>query len=74
VKMVMNTVAKRSRQLVRSVVLPTRTPIVEHLTSGGQLRHTGARFTVAPPRNADLGTFPVQAYASLSAGGKASGR
>lgn len=72
--MVMNTMAKCSRQLARSAVLAARIPIVEHLTGFDQLPPTGARFTVAPPRIADLGTFPVRAYASLPAGGKASGR
>lgn len=40
-------------------------PIVEHLTGLEQVPPTSARFTAAPPRIAEFGTFPVRAYASV---------
>lgn len=39
--------------------------IVEHLTGLDQLPPHGARFTAAPPRIVDFGTFPVRAFASV---------
>jgi kynurenine formamidase len=57
-----------------SVLLAAGIPIVEHLTNLDQLPLTGARFTAAPPRIAEFGTFPVRAYASIPAGGKVSRR
>ena len=48
-----------------SVLLAAGIPIVEHLTGLDQLPITGARFTAAPPRVAEFGTFPVRAYASI---------
>ncbi|MGX7678891.1 cyclase family protein [Jatrophihabitans sp. DSM 45814] len=48
-----------------SVLLAAGIPIVEHLTGLDQLPPTGARFTAAPPRVADFGTFPVRAFAVL---------
>ena len=48
-----------------SILLAAGIPIVEHLTGLDQLPPTGARFTAAPPRIAQFGTFPVRAYASL---------
>jgi arylformamidase len=48
-----------------SQLLAAGIPIVEHLTGLGQLPLTGARFTAAPPRFADFGTFPVRAYAAV---------
>jgi arylformamidase len=50
-----------------SVLLAAGIPIVEHLTGLDQLPPTGARFTAAPPRVAEFGTFPVRAYASVPA-------
>jgi len=54
---------------VHSILLAAGIPIVEHLTNLGQLPLTGARFTAAPPRIAEFGTFPVRAYASLPSDG-----
>jgi len=48
-----------------SVLLAAGIPIVEHLTGLDQLPPTGARFTAAPPRFADFGSFPVRAYAAV---------
>ena len=48
-----------------SVLLGAGIPIVEHLTGLDQLPVTGARFTAAPPRVTDFGTFPVRAYAAV---------
>jgi arylformamidase len=50
-----------------SVLLAAGIPIVEHLTGLHQLPIRGARFTAAPPRVAEFGTFPVRAYASIPA-------
>jgi kynurenine formamidase len=50
-----------------SVLLAAGIPIVEHLTGLDQLPINGARFTAAPPRVAEFGTFPVRAYASIPA-------
>jgi kynurenine formamidase len=50
-----------------SVLLAAGIPIVEHLTGLDQLPVTRARFTAAPPRVAEFGTFPVRAYASIPA-------
>jgi arylformamidase len=50
-----------------SLLLAAGIPIVEHLTGLHQLPIRGARFTAAPPRVADFGTFPVRAYASIPA-------
>ena len=57
-----------------SVLLAAGIPIVEHLTGLGQLPPTGSRFSAVPPRIAELGIFPVRAYASLMASGEESGR
>jgi len=48
-----------------SLLLAAGIPVVEHLTGLDQLPPSGARFTAAPPRFADFGTFPVRAYASV---------
>jgi kynurenine formamidase len=50
-----------------TVLLGAGIPVVEHLTGLDQLPPTGARFTAAPPRVADFGTFPVRAYAAVLA-------
>jgi kynurenine formamidase len=50
-----------------SVLLRAGVPIVEHLTGLAGLPSTGARFTAAPPRVHDFGTFPVRAFASVPA-------
>lgn len=46
-----------------TVLLAAEIPIVEHLTGLEQVPPHGARFTAAPPRLAQLGTFPVRAFA-----------
>jgi kynurenine formamidase len=56
------------RRPAHSVLLAAGIPIVEHLTGLHQLPIRGARFTAAPPRVAEFGTFPVRAYASIPAG------
>jgi arylformamidase len=48
-----------------TLLLAAGIPVVEHLTGLEQLPPTGARFTAAPPRFADFGTFPVRAYAAV---------
>lgn len=48
-----------------SLLLAASIPVVEHLTGLEQLPPSGARFTAAPPRVADMGTFPVRAYAAV---------
>ena len=48
-----------------SRLLAAGIPVVEHLTNLASLPPTGARFTAAPPRVAEFGTFPVRAYASV---------
>ncbi len=53
-----------------SVLLAAGIPVVEHLTGLGQLPPTGARFTAAPPRIVEFGTFPVRAYASVPSKGE----
>jgi len=55
------------RRPAHSVLLAAGIPIVEHLTGLHQLPVRGARFTAAPPRVAEFGTFPVRAYASIPA-------
>lgn len=41
--------------------------VVEHLTRFGDLPERGARFTAAPPAVEGFGTFPVRAFARVSA-------
>ena len=53
------------RRPAHSLLLGAGIPVVEHLTGLEQLPPTGARFTAAPPRFAELGTFPVRAYAAV---------
>lgn len=48
-----------------TLLLGAGIPVVEHLTGLDQLPPSGARFTAAPPRFADFGTFPVRAYAAI---------
>ncbi|PZS36746.1 MAG: cyclase [Pseudonocardiales bacterium] len=48
-------------------LLAAGVPIVEHLTGLDQLPPSGARFTAAPPRFAEFGTFSVRAYAAVPA-------
>jgi kynurenine formamidase len=49
-----------------TLLLAADIPIVEHLTGLDQLPPLGARFTAAPPRFAQFGTFPVRAYAVIT--------
>lgn len=64
--------ATDGRRPAHTVLLAAGIPIVEHLTGLGQLPPTGARFTAAPPRIAEFGTFPVRAYASVPVAGEQS--
>ncbi len=57
-------IADRARP-AHSLLLAAGIPVVEHLTGLGQLPPYGARFSAAPPRVADVGTFPVRAYATV---------
>ncbi|MEO6503817.1 MAG: cyclase family protein [Jatrophihabitantaceae bacterium] len=59
--------AADGRRPAHTVLLAADIPIVEHLTGLDRLPPTGARFTAAPPRIAEFGTFPVRAYASAPA-------
>ncbi|MBM0237489.1 cyclase family protein [Micromonospora sp. ATA32] len=49
-----------------SSLLAAGIPIVEHLTGLDALPPTGFRFTAAPPRVAEMGTFPVRAFAVVA--------
>ena len=42
-------------------------PIVEHLTRLGDLPEHGARFFAVPPKVSGFGTFPVRAFAMITA-------
>lgn len=48
-----------------TLLLAANIPIVEHLTGLDQLPPLGARFTAAPLRIADFGTFSVRAFAVI---------
>jgi arylformamidase len=50
-----------------SLLLGAGVHVVEHLTNLGALPPRGARFTAAPPAVEGFGTFPVRAFAELSA-------
>ena len=52
---------------VHSILLAAGIPIVEHMTNLAALPDEGFRFTAVPPRIAGMGTFPVRAFAELSA-------
>jgi kynurenine formamidase len=58
-------IIERGERPVHTVLLAAGIPIVEHLTGLDLVPDTGARFTAAPPRFAEFGTFPVRAYAQL---------
>jgi arylformamidase len=58
-------IIQRGERPVHTVLLAAGIPIVEHLTGLDLVPDTGARFTAAPPRFAEFGTFPVRAYAQL---------
>lgn len=57
--------ASGGQRPAHSVLLAAGIPVVEHLTGLERLPPTGARFTAAPPRVANFGTFPVRAYAAV---------
>lgn len=48
---------------VHTTLLSAGRPIVEHMTNLGALPATGFRFTAAPPRIRQMGSFPVRAFA-----------
>jgi kynurenine formamidase len=48
---------------VHTVLLEAGIPIVEHLTNLSSLPAEGFRFCAAPPKVAEMGTFPVRAHA-----------
>jgi kynurenine formamidase len=52
---------------VHSVLLRAGILIVEHMTNLAALPDSGFRFTAAPPKVRGMGTFPVRAFARLSA-------
>ncbi len=60
-------ITARGERPAHSQLLAANIPVVEHLTGLDQVPPTGARFTAAPPRFADFGTFPVRAYAVVTA-------
>lgn len=51
------------RRPVHTVLLEAGIPIVEHLTNLSSLPAEGFRFCAAPPKVAEMGTFPVRAHA-----------
>lgn len=55
------------RRPVHSILLGAEIPIVEHLCGLEQLPAEGFRFTAAPVKVKGMGTFPVRAYATLTA-------
>jgi kynurenine formamidase len=59
-------IGDRSRP-VHSTLLGAGIPIVEHLRGLGQLPLEGFRFSAVPPKVAGFGTWPVRAYARLTA-------
>jgi kynurenine formamidase len=52
---------------VHSILLGAEIPIVEHLCRLGPLPGAGFRFTAVPAKVAGFGTWPVRAFATLSA-------
>lgn len=48
-----------------TLLLQAGIPVVEHLTGLAELPQRGGRFTAAPPRVAEFGTFPVRAFATV---------
>jgi kynurenine formamidase len=52
---------------VHTILLGAGVLICEHMTNLSALPDTGFVFTAAPPRIAGMGTFPVRAYAEVSA-------
>jgi arylformamidase len=60
-------ITSEGQRPTHSILLAAGIPVVEHLTGLGQLPPTGSRFTAAPARIADFGSFPVRAYALVPA-------
>jgi kynurenine formamidase len=58
----------RSRP-VHSILLGAGIPICEHMTNLGTLPDSGFRLTALPPKIRGFGTFPVRAFAEVSAAG-----
>lgn len=56
---------RTKRRPVHTILLGSGIPIGEHLTHLTDLPASGFTFHAAPPRIADMGTFPVRAYAVL---------
>ena len=52
---------------VHSILLGAGIPIVEHLCRLGPLPRSGFQFTAVPAKVAGFGTWPVRAFATLSA-------
>jgi kynurenine formamidase len=52
---------------VHTILLRAGVLICEHLTNLGALPDTGFRFSAVPPKFSGVGTFPVRAFAELSA-------
>ena len=50
---------------VHTRLLGAQIPICEHMTGLEQLPDEGFRFTAAPPKIREMGSFPVRAYAVL---------
>ena len=55
------------RRPVHSILLRAGVLICEHMTNLGALPDGGFTFTAAPPKVEGMGTFPVRAFAQLSA-------
>jgi kynurenine formamidase len=52
---------------VHTILLGAGVLICEHLTNLGALPDSGFRFSAVPPKVAGMGTFPVRAFAEISA-------
>ena len=55
------------RRPVHSTLLAAEIPIVEHLTNLSALPETGGRFFAVPVKVKGFGTFPVRAFARITA-------
>jgi kynurenine formamidase len=55
------------RRPVHTILLGAGVLICEHLTNLGALADRGFRFSAVPPKVTGMGTFPVRAFARLSA-------
>ncbi len=50
---------------VHTILLGAGVLVCEHLTNLGAVPDSGFRFTAAPPKVAEMGTFPVRAFAEV---------